>query len=209
MPNGHAYQEIDLANWKRARHYEVFANKEYPFVGTTTELDISEWDAARQQSNRKFFPAFLHAVTLAMNAVENFRYRIYENKVVLCETIKPSFVVFEKKEELYYFASLEMTNDPLEFDRRVEEAKQLALTKRCLESFSDTDVFYVSCTPWFGFTDCIQPMQLSEPDSIPRIMWGKVKRSGNTVTVPFSVTGHHGLIDGFHIGKLFETIQMT
>ena len=66
MPARYAYREIDFSGWKRIRHYELFSAREYPFIGVTTELDITEWDAARRRSGRKFFPAFLHSVMLAI-----------------------------------------------------------------------------------------------------------------------------------------------
>ena len=206
MTDRHAYREVDFSGWKRKRHYEMFSAREYPFIGVTTELDISEWDAARRRSGRKFFPAFLHSVMCAMNAIENFRYRIDGSKVLLYEKVDPTFVVFEAEEELYYFAFVEMTDDPDEFDRRVEEVKRLTLAER---SFGEDrpDVVYTSCTPWFTFTDIIQPLGLAQPDSIPRVVWGKVKRDGDVVSVPFSITGHHGLIDGFHVGKLLGMIS--
>jgi chloramphenicol O-acetyltransferase type A len=182
---------------------------EYPFVGVTTQLDISRWDAARRRSGRKFFPAFLHSVMLAMNAIENFRYRIEDGKVLLYEKVDPTFVVFNAREELCYFAFMEMTANPDEFDRGVEEAKRLALAKQSFGGDDRPDLVYTSCTPWFGFTDLIQPLRLSRPDSIPRVVWGKVKRDGNAVSVPVSVTGHHGLIDGFHVGRLLEMIQSS
>jgi len=206
MPARYAYLEIDFSGWKRIRHYELFSAREYPFIGVTTELDITEWDAARRRSGRKFFPAFLHSVMLAINAIENFRYRIDGDKVLLYEKVDPTFVVFEAREELYYFAFMEMADNADEFDHNVEEAKCMALAER---NFGEdrSDVVYTSSTPWFGFTDVIQPMGLSQPDSIPRVVWGKVKRDGAAVSVPFSFTGHHGLIDGFHIGRLLEMIR--
>jgi len=201
------HKEIDFGNWARKRHYETFLHHEYPFIGITSELDISEWDKKRKQANRKFFPAFMHSVSLAMNDIENFRYRIKDGKVMLYEKTDPNFVVFDDKEELFYFAGLEMIDDPVEFDQRTEKAKQFALENKVLNSKSYHEgAFFVSCTPWFSFTDVLQPMRLSESDTIPRILWGKIKHDRNKTTIPFSITAHHALVDGFHIGKLFDRI---
>jgi chloramphenicol O-acetyltransferase type A len=143
---------------------------------------------------------------LAMNAIENFRYRIDGERVLLYEKVDASFVVFAAEEELYYFAIVEMADSADEFDRRVEEAKRRALAGRTFEG-GRPDLVYTSSLPWFGFSDIIQPMWLSQPDSIPRVVWGQVKRDGDIVTVPFSLTGHHGLFDGFHVGKLLDMIK--
>ncbi len=200
------FREVDLSNWKRARHYAIFADREYPFLGVTTELDISAWDDARLRSGRKFFCAFLHNVMLSMNSIENFRYRIENGKVLLCEKIDPAFVVTSPEDELYYFAIAELEDNPEDFDRNVEEAKIKALETRCLDG-NRSDLAFVSCMPWFGFSDIIQPMWLKSPDSIPRVVWGKYKREGGRASIAFSITGHHGLFDGLHIARLLERIQ--
>jgi len=175
-------------------------------MGLTTELDISEWDAARRRLGRKFFPAFLHSIMLAMNAIENFRYRIDGDKVFLYEKVDPAFVVFDAEDELFYFALMEMTDRADEFDQRVEEAKRLALAERNLIN-DRPDVIYVTSTPWISFTGTTQPMGLARPDSIPRVICGKIKRDGDAVSIPLSITGHHGLVDGFHVSRLLEMIR--
>lgn len=206
MKSKHPCREVDLSAWKRARHYRVYAAGDFPFVGITAELDITRWDAGRRRSGRKFFPAFLQTVMLAMAAIENFRYRINGGKVLVCEQLVPAFVVFEPEEELHYYAAADLCANPEVFDRRVEEAKLAALTSRCLDE-GMLDYVFVSCLPWFGFTDVLQPLGLKSPDSIPRVVWGRFRRDGDAVTIPFSITAHHGLVDGVHIGKLFAAIE--
>ncbi len=206
MESVHPVREIDFSAWKRARHYALFAGREFPFIGFTAELDITRWDAERRQSGRKFFPAFLHTVMLAMNAIENFRYRINGGKVFLCEGTDPAFTVFEPGDELFYFATAAMTPDPAAFDRNVEEAKEKALETRCLDG-GRLDVAYISCLPWFGFSDVTQPMGLRQADSVPRAVWGRCANRGDSLFVPFSITGHHGLFDGLHAARLFAAVQ--
>ncbi len=203
----HPRREIDLATWKRARHYALFSGREYPFAGVTADLDISAWDAERRRSGRKFFPAFLQTVMLAMNAIENFRYRIDGDKVVLFERIDPAFTVFAPEDELFYFAAVDTTAHAAVFDQSVEEASRKALETRCLEGGGRLDFVYISCLPWFRFTDITQPMRLGQADSIPRVVWGQYTRHGESVSVPFSIIGHHGLFDGLHIARLFAAIQ--
>ncbi len=206
MDMKHPGRAIELSTWKRFRHYALFAERDYPFLAFATELDISAWDAARRKSGRKFFPAFLQSVMLALNSIENFRYRIHNGQVILCEKTDPAFVVFDPRDELYYFATAETNADPDFFDRDVEAAKQQALAARCLDG-GRLDVAYISCVPWFSFTDAMHPMRLKTADSIPRVIWGQCRRSGERASISFSVTGHHGLFDGLHLAKLFAAIQ--
>ena len=200
------YRQVNLDEWTRRGHFEVFGRGEYPYIGLTTSVDVTGLLDVSRESGRGFFNLFLYVVSRAMNSVENFRYRIYEDQVIVCETVDPSFNVLDPKTELFYFAYADYMEGYAAFDAEVERAKALALDSRNLAS-NRLDVMYVSCLPWFGFTDIIQPMGLSASDTIPRLLWGKYEEEGDKVTIPFSITGHHGLFDGLHIAKLLEAMN--
>lgn len=200
------YRQIDLGTWKRRGHFEVFGRGEYPYIGLTTSVDITSLREACTEKGSGFFNAFLYVVSRAMNSVENFRYRIYEDQVILCDAVDPSFNVLDRDSELFYFAYARYVPDFAEFSADVEKAKLHAVEKRNLAS-NRLDVMYISCLPWFGFTDIIQPMGLSASDTIPRLLWGKYEETGGRTIVPFSITGHHGLFDGLHIAKLLDAMN--
>jgi chloramphenicol O-acetyltransferase type A len=42
---------------------------------------------------------------------------------------------------------------------------------------------------------------------VPRIAWGKFVTEGDRVIMPLNVQVHHGLIDGLHAGRFYETVQ--
>lgn len=50
-------------------------------------------------------------------------------------------------------------------------------------------------------------MPFQPTDSMPRFAWGKFFNAGDRLLMPLDVQAHHALMDGFHIGKFFETIQ--
>ena len=206
MEMRHPYRRIDMETWKRRHHYEVFGRGEYPYIGLTTTLDVSGFLEACREGGDKFFNAFLYVVTRAMNAVENFRYRVFEDQVVVCDVVDPSFNVMNRETELFYFAYAEYDADFRKFDAEVEWAKDKALRTNNLGG-NRLDVMYVSCLPWFGFTDIIQPMGLSAGDTIPRLVWGKFGEEGGRTTMPFSITGHHGMFDGLHISQLLDGME--
>ncbi|MCD8138451.1 MAG: hypothetical protein LUE17_01495 [Planctomycetaceae bacterium] len=202
----HHYRCIELSTWKRRAHFGVFGRGDYPYDGVTTTVDVTKLLDACRDNGIRFFNAFLYVVTRAMNEVENFRYRMYEDQVILCDQTDPSFNVLDEPSELFYFAYAEFTPDFPRFDSDVEAAKAVALDNKHLGS-NRLDVFYVSRLPWFGFSDIIQPMGLSANDSIPRLVWGRYQKEGERVVMPFSVTSHHGFVDGLHIARLLEKME--
>ena len=44
-------------------------------------------------------------------------------------------------------------------------------------------------------------------DSSPKISWGKYFEQGGRTLVPFSVQVHHGLMDGYHVGRYYGEVQ--
>ena len=169
----HKYRRIELSTWKRRAHFEVFGRGDYPYDGVTTTVDVSKLLEVCRRRELRFFNAVLYLVTRAMNGVENFRYRLYEDQVILCDQTDPSFNVLNTETELFYFAYTEFNRDYRKFDADVEAAKKFALETSNLGG-NRLDVFYISCLPRFGFTDIIQPMGLSANDSIPPLRLGEV-----------------------------------
>ena len=60
---------------------------------------------------------------------------------------------------------------------------------------------------WVSCTSMMHPIHISPADSVPRIAWGKVQDESEVLKMPLSVQGHHGLMDGLHIGRYFEQFQ--
>lgn len=203
---GCAYHEVDMTTWKRARHYALFAGMSYPYVSFTTRLDVHRLVSPGGRPDIPFFSSFLFAVMKAINAIDNFRYRIIGGKVVLYDRIDPNFVVLDQNDDLFYFAEATYGPDIAAFRERVEAAKRKAIADRCLCG-DRQDVVHVSCIPWFDFCDVVQPLPIDPGFSIPKAIWGKFSEVNGTFTMPFSMTAHHGLVDGVHFSRLFAAIE--
>lgn len=200
------HMQIDVRQWKRRRHYELYGKANYPYIGAVVHVEVTPLLAHCKENGLKFFNAFLFMALRAMNAIENFRYRIHNSHVMLMERVDCSFTVLDKEEELFYFADADLTPGFAAFNVEAEKAKAQALSEKRLEG-ARVDIVYVSCLPWLQFTEFIQPLGLSPNDSVPRIGWGKFINAAGRIAVPFSVTANHSLVDGLHIGKLVETLH--
>ena len=64
-----AYKVIDVKNWKRAVHCEVFRNSMQPQYGVSLELDITNFLRVIQAKGYSFtFPLFTSFPNVQMNA---------------------------------------------------------------------------------------------------------------------------------------------
>ena len=204
--NRYNYQKIDQKSWKRKRHYALYSNASWPYISFTTPLDITKLYQKCQQEKINFFSYFLFITITALNEIENFRYRIIDREIILFDRVDPSFTVFDSSDELFYFADALYCDALKNFIDQVENAKKLALFTKCLNGGGRQDVVHFSCTPWFDFSDVVQPIPIETGYCIPKVMWGKYTIHHDRITIPFSIMAHHGLVDGFHIAKLFDLI---
>ena len=90
-------KEIDLENWKRRGHYEFFHRMDYPQYNICMDIDVTHFLAFTKQKKLSFYYAMIFASTTVLNRIENLKYRIRDDKVVVHDTIHPSFTDMRNK----------------------------------------------------------------------------------------------------------------
>ncbi len=201
---------IDLENWKRKEHFEFFHRMDYPQFNICMDLDVSNLLKFVKQKELSFYYSMIYIATTVINQVENFKYRIRDDKVVLHDKIHPSFTDMNKDEDddLFKMVSLDLTDDIYEFEKI---AKQTSLKQKDYfvpeKLIGRDDLIYITCIPWISFTHISHTISLNKNDSVPRISWGKYYKKGEKTLLPFSVQANHSFIDGFHVGKYIEKLQ--
>jgi chloramphenicol O-acetyltransferase type A len=88
-------------------------------------------------------------------------------------------------------------------------AERIAQVKEhpSLDDDPGDNLIFMTSIPWVSFTSFTHPMHLNPPDSVPRFAWGKIFEEGDRLKMPFSVQGHHAVMDGLHVGRYYEQIQ--
>jgi chloramphenicol O-acetyltransferase type A len=197
---------IDLEKWERREHYRFFRAMDYPQFNICANLDLTTFDRYRREKDLPFFSPLLYLSARAANEVEEFRYRIRGEEVIVHEAVSPAITVLGKSDTFGYCT--------IEYDRAAGRflklvAKAIAQAKEnptITENPSRDDVIYYTSIPWISFTSMSHPISLPA-DSIPRISWGKYFAAGDRILLPYSVQVHHALTDGLHIGKHFTLLQ--
>ena len=206
MEHIHPFEEIDMTAWKRSRHFLLYKDCPFPYVGATAPVDVGQFIQCCADNGIRSSFAFMHIAMTAAQRVENFRYRLRNGSPVLFESVDPSFTVFDGEDELFYFATARTTSAFEDFRHEAAKAEAEALATRCLRN-GRQDVVYITCVPWVAFTDILQPVFLDIGDCVPRIAWGKFTGTGGHLEMPVNVLAHHGFVDGVHIAKLFDGIK--
>ncbi|WMW78036.1 chloramphenicol acetyltransferase [Flavobacterium sp. 20NA77.7] len=200
-------QTIDLATWNRKEHFEFFSTFEEPFFGITTPIDMTIAYEKAKAIQIPFFVYYLHKTIAAVNQVENFRYRIEENEVVLYDEIDASSTIM-REDKTFGFSFMKFNSDIHEFTKIVQtEIKRIQVTPGLFTREFPGNIIHFSAIPWINFTGLTHSRSYTLPDSCPKVSWGKLIDENGQKTMSMAVMAHHGLIDGYHMGLFIEILQ--
>ncbi len=198
---------IDIEGWERKDHYRYFKDFDYPHFNICGNIDITIFLSYIKEKELPFFISMLYLSSKTANEIRELRLRIKGDKLAEYDSVSPSCTVMTDSGAFSY-CTVEYMEDFVDFRSnaqvRIEKAKQTANIDDVPER---DDLLYVTSIPWISFTSISHAMHTHPVDSIPRIGWGKYFESNGKMLLPLSVSAHHALVDGLHIGKYYNTLQ--
>lgn len=198
---------LDMSVWPRREHFEFFGAFNHPHFGMCAEVDLTAFYPAVKECGHSINTAIVYAISRAANAVPEFRYRIRAGKIVEHEIVHPATTILVNA-DVFAFAFFDYTEDFSEFAARAAEKLAHHREHATLEDPPGRDDFlFMTAIPWVSFTSFRHPMRLHPTDSVPRFAWGKFVEEGGRLKMPLDVQGHHALMDGIHIGRLFAALK--
>lgn len=197
---------IDMETYPRKSHYEHFRKLAFPYVGVTSNVDVTNLIAAAKRRGGSTFLACLYAAATAANAVPELRQRIVGDRIAELEHCDTNHTVALPDGT---FTGC-ITDCRMSFDDflvKAEERNEAAKNSHGFVAQRDeTALIFVSCTPWLEFTQVIQPVP-SPGDCNPRIVFGKYIREGERTKMPLSIQCNHALVDGWHLGQFYQNFE--
>ena len=116
-------QLLDISTWNRKEHFEFFSKFEEPFFSITCSMDMTLAYENAKKLQIPFFTYYLHKSILAINKVENFRYRIEDGKVYSYDTIHASATIM-REDKTFGFSLMEYVENVKDFKVFVEKEIQ-------------------------------------------------------------------------------------
>ena len=200
-------QKLDLNSWNRKEHFLFFKQMEEPFYGITTTIDFTQAYANAKALGVSFFSYYLHKTLSAVNAIENFRYRIIEDEVYIFDQIDASATVM-REDKTFGFSYMAYAENPIDFAQIVQtEIERIQNTEGIFTREYPENLIHFSFFPWINFTSLSHARSFSWPDSCPKISYGKLLDENGKKTMPISIHVHHGLVDGYHVGLFLDRLQ--
>lgn len=198
-------KKIDLANWERALHYQIFRNSIQPQYCVTFELDITHFLEVIRKHDYSFTFSFVFAVSKCANQIKEFRYRFVEGSPVIFDKINTAFTYLNKDTKLFKVVHVEMTDTLKEYV--VLAAEKEHAQEEYFTAPLGNDVFQFSAFPWVAYTHISHTASGNKDNATPLFDWGKYYEKNGKIMLPFSVQVHHSFVDGVHIGKLANDLQ--
>lgn len=199
---------IDIDSWNRKEHFHFFSKFDEPFFGVTIKVDCTKAYSKAKEKQVSFFLYYLYKALKACNEVDNFRYRIVENQVFDFTVVNASPTI-NRPDGTFGFAYMNYFEDEkLFYEKALQEIENVRNTKSLLPSVSGENVIHFSAIPWLDFTSISHARSFSHPDSCPKISFGKMTEKDGRKEMPVSIHGHHGLMDGSHVGLFAEKFQL-
>ncbi len=197
---------LNLEQWHRKNHFHFFLNFEDPFFNICAEVEVSPLLAYAEEHGVSFFIAYLYLALKTANLIEEFRYRIRGERVLIHDVIHAGSTVLHA-DQTFGFCYFDYHPAFVKFHEDASARLQQHGDEKLEPHDERDDLIHCSVIPWVSFTSFAHAQRLKTQSSVPKIVFGKYHQVANAITMPVSVEVHHALMDGLHVGKFFELLQ--
>jgi len=198
---------LDIDNWNRKEHFHFFNQFDDPYFSVTIDFDVTKIYKHAKKNNLSFFVLYLHACMKAVNSVENFKFRIKDDAVIVHEIIHASPTIL-RENNTFGFSFVKFDKDFEIFKLNFEVEKQRVLNSKNLFSTQNSDdSIYCSAMHWFNFSAHKEPVFGIQKESVPKFAFGKFIGKNNKLQMPVAIAVSHALMDGYHLGLFSKAFQ--
>lgn len=202
-------QVQNLNTWDRKEYFQHYRQFDEPYFGVTTELDMNQAYHKCKAENISLTLYYHYLATKVLNEIKEFRYRIKEEKVILYNIIHTGTTVL-REDKTFSFVFIPYSSSLENYLKEGKKAIDKVKRSEGLGFNEDTariDLIHFSTLPWIRFNGLSHARNFKETLSLPKISFGKIYMAGGIRKMPISIHAHHGLVDGYHVGQVVESLQ--
>ena len=205
----HEMKIIDVENWNRKEHFNFFSKMASPYFGIVTEVNCTKAYDIAKENGYSFFAYYLHKSMIAVNVVEELKYRIVNDNVVSFPVINAGATI-GREDGTFGFIFVHFSSDFQAFNAELQKEILSVQNSKGLRLNDDDikkDLIRHSTIPWTSFSGLLHPTNFTQDESVPKITFGKFSMRDGQKYLPVSIEAHHGLVDGFHLAKYLTEFQ--
>ncbi len=201
-------QKIDLAAWDRTEYFAFYKGLDFPYINIGARVDLTNLTRFARVRDLSSYLTLIHTAHQTAHEIVNFRYRLLDGKPVLLDKMGLTYTYMPPHSELFINVVVEHNEGLVEFHEAAQAQASRQRDDLGLTTLADRlDLIGYSAVPWIEYTHFVRTISRSGVDSNPKISWGKYFEDAGRVLVTLSVQAHHGLMDGIHLGRFYETLQ--
>jgi len=198
----------------RKDRFDFFESFEKPQLHITVKFECPNFLDYCKKEKIPPFHFFLFCFCQAIKKVDNFCYRIYENKVIKVDKFIPTYTVINKNNDLNFTRFYASDNLESFIQDSIKSKNEAMNSEKLINIVSGEnqrelkDALFITSFPWFDYSSIDYPAFQFKSADTPSFAWGKFsKTSDNKIEMPFSIQAHHGFVDGFHVYQLLTEIS--
>ena len=198
---------LDITNWNRKPLFDHFRTLQDPTFAITANVDVTKAYTRAKENKQSFYLTYFHACMIAINSVENLKYRIDGDKIAIYDVINASATI-ARPDTTFGFSYFDFSENFTVFANNFQQEKERILNSNDL--FPPTyspGCIHSSAIPWVSFTGHKEPYMGDKDASVPQLAFGKLIIEENKKLMPVAINVNHALVDGLHIGQFFEKFQ--
>lgn len=198
--------KLDIENWERKSHYNMYL-KDIPCTySMTTKIDITEII----NKKIKIYPAMLYGITKSVNKFIEFRMSLNENyELGYFESVLPSYTIFNEKIKIFTTIWSEYNENFNIFYKRYKE--DIEKYKENLEIVGKKNIplnsINISMIPWESFEGFNLNLQKGYNYLLPIFTIGKYYEENKRYKIPIAIQVHHAVCDGYHLCRFIECLR--
>ena len=198
---------LNVESWSRKKHFYNFLHFSQPFFNITATVDVTEVKKAAKDGRYSFFLSYYFLALKTINEIEPFRYRLRGEKVIIHDTIHGGCAVLNE-DETFAFAYFDYIKSFQPYHEQAKkELDRLKANPSLDPQFERDNLIHSTSIPWISFTSFEHAKRFETGDSTPKFAFGKYRMEDGKLKMPISVSVHHALMDGLHVGKFFEKFE--
>ncbi len=198
---------IDLEEFDRKVFFNFYNSFQRHFWSVTTEIDVTNLVNYAKSNHISFYGLMSYFVLKTCLNVPAFLFRFEQGKIFKYNSLTTQFTTLIKR------TCNSDISRRLNFDNNLEiflknfvalktETEEERIPPHPVELF-DNSVF-ISCQPWFSFSQFEPILNLTPEDSVPRLTWDKYHQVDDKYFMNLSFCVDHRFIDGYHIHLFLE-----
>lgn len=206
-----AFHTIDFDSWERKQYFYYFTKMLPTGYSISIEVDITSTYNIVKKRNKKFFPVYLYVAAKLISEQQEFRIANVNGQMGYYEVLHPSYASFHQDDKTMSNMWTEYSPDFEVFYKSYMEDQTKYANNHGILAKPDMpphNSFIIGMLPWIQFTS-YTPVPYAAPlnNYFPVMQAGRYFDIDDKKVMPLSITVHHAVADGYHVGLFLEKFQ--